>query len=182
MQYLDGSENSHANDDAGPLTPVEKVVANMYDLAMSWEKRGESKFAELTYRLVMEVKVTNPAFNSAEYAFSCNNLAHLLGRQKKYVEAETLYIKAVSAALDIFGLEHPEFERIVRNYSALLKEIEFSDDADPMEQSEQEILAHHFGILIGGAIDQAEGDPAAREARRFQARSRRIRQSCMNAS
>jgi tetratricopeptide (TPR) repeat protein len=134
-------------DKSNQSTSLEQVVRNMYKLGLTWQEHEDNESAEIAYRLVMEVKDANPTFNSAEFVFSANNLAGILNMQRKHLEAEHLYLKATTAALDFFGMQHPAFASILRNYAYFLHRVEFPFEAENIYQQAEDDYAQGFAAL-----------------------------------
>jgi hypothetical protein len=124
----------------------------MYKLGLTWQEREDNESAEIAYRLVMEIKDANPTFKSAEFVFSANNLAGILSMQRKHLEAEHLYLKATTAALEFFGMQHPAFASILRNYSNFLHRADLPFEAENVYEQAQDGFAQSFAALANNLL------------------------------
>jgi tetratricopeptide (TPR) repeat protein len=144
--------NQYILDKSTKPTSLEQVVRNMYKLGLTWQEHEDYESAEIAYRLVMEIKDANPNFNSAEFVFSANNLAGILNMERKHLEAEHLYLKATTAALEFFGMQHPAFASILRNYAYFLHRVEFPFEAENVYQQAQDDFAQSFAVLANNLL------------------------------
>ena len=60
--------------------------------------------------------------NHPELAIHLNNLALLYESQRKYEEAEPLFLQAIEILEQSSGEEHPDTQTIIKNYQIFLNE------------------------------------------------------------
>ena len=68
-------------------------------------------------------------------AICLNNLALLYGSQGKYKEAETLYLDALTIALNTLGKDHPQTKTFRNNLEKFLMEV--------IQTNKTDILSNH---------------------------------------
>jgi tetratricopeptide (TPR) repeat protein len=66
-------------------------------------------------------------------ATSYQELAELLGSQKKYAEAEPLYRRAIELREKVLGSNHPELAASLEGYAAMLRGAGRAAEAEPLE-------------------------------------------------
>jgi len=72
---------------------------------------------------------------------SLNNLAALYEAQGMYVEAESLYKRAIAIIEKALGYKHPDLLMVLTNYADLLRKMNRGDEAARLEARVAEIRA-----------------------------------------
>ena len=70
----------------------------------------------------IEINKTALPQNHPDIATSLNNLASLYYSQRKYEEAEPLFLQAIEIFKQSLGEEHPNTQGIIKNYQIFLNE------------------------------------------------------------
>ena len=147
------------NDDLDQDPFIEQVVANLYQLGMSWQGGGDLPSAEVVYRLIIELKLMHPAIKCPELILGCSNLADILTSQERNVEAEHFYLEAIKMSVRLLGLQHPSTAIGLRNYAEFLRSLSLDSEADGVAKHAQEIFTQSFHRLVATLPSAESADP-----------------------
>jgi len=116
------------------------LIKGLYRVAREWQEKGECCSAERIYRFIAGLHERSPQIKCAEIAQSTAALAEIAGGEKKFLEAEQLYIRAIAICLDHLGEHHPVSAEILHQYAVLLRELHLTTEATVVDQRAEEVL------------------------------------------
>lgn len=125
-------------------TNAETLVRSLYKLAVGWQDRGDRGAAEVIYRLIMKMDKRLSGIRCDELTLGYFNLAEILCEDGRHVEAEHLYLQALSKCSDTLGDTHPTFAMILRGYATLLDNMNLKEEAFNIESRAAELLSRAF--------------------------------------
>ena len=101
----------------------------------AWEENQQEAFADIAAGIAEEILALNKRLqgdNHLHIAQSLNNLANLYSFQKRYDEAESLYLEALKISKQLLGEKHPEVATFMNNLATLYKKQGRYEEAQPL--------------------------------------------------
>lgn len=107
---------------------AEELDGELSNLANCYRQQGKLAKAGLLFDRALKI-VSKSGVNDFQKAPFLNNLALFYVTQGKYSQAELLYKRAIAALEKGLGTNHPEVNRIRRNYADLLDHVNRHDES-----------------------------------------------------
>ena len=117
---------------------AQHLIPGLYQLAQCWFERGDHAPAEKIYRLILKIDERTRGINCGEVVLSSFDLAQLLASTGRYMEAEHQYLETLNRCTQVLGQDHPLHALTMNSYSVLLRQMEFIEEANHVEQRVKE--------------------------------------------
>ena len=101
----------------------------------AWEENQQEAFADIAAGIAEEILALNKRLQGDNHLYiaqNLNNLANLYSLQKRYDQAESLYLEALKLSKQLLGEKHPEVATCMNNLATLYRKQGRYDEAQPL--------------------------------------------------
>lgn len=113
---------------------AEHLIPGLYTLARHWFDRDDLVAAEKILRLILSIEARVRGITAREVVLSSLDLARVLVKTDRYMEAEEQFLQTLNRCNQMMKEDHPVLGVTLREYGALLRQMNFSHAAEVMEK------------------------------------------------